>query len=211
MTTLGEWTATLRIADISYEGNFHVINDLIVPVILGQPFLQSESVTLDFGRRCAHLGRQQRTTIYWQEQAEMAPTSDVELPSMDKLSDQARALVCKFKDVFAKGPVQTVTKITTHKIRLKTDAIINRRCYPMSAEKQRLLYEQVEEMKRMGVLEPSSSPFSSPPVLVMRPGKSPRFCVDFRALNDITIDEASTLPRIPDTIKTWLTPEFSAC
>jgi hypothetical protein len=49
---------------------------------------------------------------------------------------------------------------------------------------------QVKNMLKKGVIEPTSSPWSAPAILV--PKKSPdgrpkyRFCVDYRALNKIT-------------------------
>lgn len=68
-------------------------------------------------------------------------------------------------------------------------------------EKKQILNEQVTEMLAAGVIEPSVSPYSFPPLIIETPNKKPRFCVDFRRLNEITESESSTLPKIPDTLK----------
>ncbi|KAI8506729.1 hypothetical protein Bbelb_151700 [Branchiostoma belcheri] len=50
------------------------------------------------------------------------------------------------------------------------------------------------------VIEPSTSPWASPVVIVTKKDGTPRFCVDFRKLNSVTVPDAHPLPRIDDTI-----------
>ncbi|GFV92956.1 hypothetical protein TNCV_1693491 [Trichonephila clavipes] len=57
-------------------------------------------------------------------------------------------------------------------------------------------------MKNNDVIEPSSSPWASPIVLVRKKDGSTRFCVDYRLLNDITKKDSYLLPRIDDTLDT---------
>lgn len=73
----------------------------------------------------------------------------------------------------------------------------------MPLHKTKILYRQVDEMRRVGVIEPSTSPYSSPPVLVTREGKEPRFCVDYRLLNEKTVSESSALPKIHEALKSF--------
>ena len=71
----------------------------------------------------------------------------------------------------------------------------------MSPEVKDIMYRQIDEMLSAGVIEPSSSSYSSPVVIDRKEGKKPRFCIDFKLINKITVDEPSVLPKIHDTIK----------
>lgn len=57
-------------------------------------------------------------------------------------------------------------------------------------------------MLERGVVEPSTSPWASPIVLVKKKDGSTRFCVDYRKLNDVTRKDAYPLPRIDATLDT---------
>jgi hypothetical protein len=62
---------------------------------------------------------------------------------------------------------------------------------------------QIENMLRKGVIEASSSPWSSPVILVPKKSldEKPkyRFCVDFRALNAVTQFHTYPLPVFEET------------
>ena len=64
-----------------------------------------------------------------------------------------------------------------------------------------------EMLPRQGV-RPSNSPCSSPVILVKKPGSGLRFCVDYRALNAITIKNRYPLPRIKETLNQLCKAKF---
>ena len=59
---------------------------------------------------------------------------------------------------------------------------------------------QLNKMQESGVIQPSSSPWASPVVLVKKKDGSHRFCVDYRELNSATKADTFPLPRIDDLL-----------
>ena len=66
------------------------------------------------------------------------------------------------------------------------------------------------EMSEKSVIQPSTSPWASPVVLVRKKEGSLRFCIDYRKINAATRKDAYPLPRIDDTLDTLSGSQWSA-
>jgi hypothetical protein len=63
------------------------------------------------------------------------------------------------------------------------------------------LQTQVSAFLKAGILEPSKSPYGAPVLFVPKPsGRGLRLCVDYTALNSITIKNRYPIPRIDDLL-----------
>jgi hypothetical protein len=60
--------------------------------------------------------------------------------------------------------------------------------------------KQVQELLDKGIIRPSSSPCGSPIVLIPKKHGTWMMCIEFRALNKITVKNHYPLPRIDDLL-----------
>jgi hypothetical protein len=58
--------------------------------------------------------------------------------------------------------------------------------------------EHIRELLEKGFIRPSSSPWGAPVIFVPKKDGTQRLCVDYRALNEVTIKNKYPLPRIDD-------------
>ena len=66
----------------------------------------------------------------------------------------------------------------------------------------------LDKMLAAGVIQPSTSPWSSAPVLIRKKGGTVRWCIDYRKLNDVTIKDTYPLPLINECLDTLSGTEF---
>jgi hypothetical protein len=60
------------------------------------------------------------------------------------------------------------------------------------------LKEHIKEQLEKGFIHPSSSPWGGPMIFVLKKDGTQRLCMDYRALNEVTIKNKYPLPRIDD-------------
>jgi hypothetical protein len=60
------------------------------------------------------------------------------------------------------------------------------------------LKKQIDELSEKGYIRLSTSPWAAPILFVEKKDGTRRICIDYRALNDVTIKNKYSLPRIED-------------
>ncbi|KAJ9526886.1 hypothetical protein QJQ45_017744 [Haematococcus lacustris] len=73
-----------------------------------------------------------------------------------------------------------------------------KRMYKLSPREEAEVKKQVAELLAKGLIEPSSSPYGAPILFVQKKDGSLRMCIDYRALNKLTVRDRYPLPRIDD-------------
>ena len=133
-----------------------------------------------------------------------SPTlSDIDLSESALSPEQQQellALLCDYSDLFAtNNGALGRTSVVKHTIHTEGHPIRQ----PVRRQPRALqddIDTEVEQMLQNGVIQPSSSPWSSPVVMVKKKDGSWRFCVDYRKLNSVTHRDAYPLPRIDSTL-----------
>lgn len=87
-----------------------------------------------------------------------------------------------------------------HEIQLQQYCPPNIGLYKMSVMENAEIKKQIQELFDKGVIIPITSPCRSPIFLVPKKDGTWSMCVDFRALNKITVNNCYPLPRIDDLL-----------
>ena len=118
------------------------------------------------------------------------------LPELRRL--ELAQLIQGFPDLFGDTPSRT--HLIEHDIDIGDAKPIKQRFYRVNAEKRKYLDAEVDYMLENGIAEPCSSSWSSPCLLVPKSDNTPRFCSDFRKVNNVTKPDSFPLPRMEDCV-----------
>mgnify|MGYP001546096517 CR=1 FL=1 len=115
--------------------------------------------------------------------------------------NQLKKALIRYQDVFAKSPEDMgLTDRVEHVIDTGDARPIRLPVRRQPIALQEIEKEEVEKMLKRNIIAPSNSPWSSPVTLVKKKDGSTRFCIDYRALNQITRSDSYPIPRIDDCL-----------
>jgi hypothetical protein len=75
---------------------------------------------------------------------------------------------------------------------------ISMRAYRVSGQELVELKKQIDELLEKCYIRPSTSPWAAPVLFVEKNDGTTRMCIDYRALNEVTVKNKYPLPRIED-------------
>jgi hypothetical protein len=111
-------------------------------------------------------------------------------------------MVSEFPNVFLKElPGMPPDRDIEFVIELMPDtAPIYKSPYRMATPKLAELKEHIKELLEKGFICPSSSLWGAPMIFVLKKDGTQRLCMDYRAMNEVTIKNKYPLPRIDDLL-----------
>ncbi|KAI4896830.1 hypothetical protein NFI96_026674, partial [Prochilodus magdalenae] len=90
------------------------------------------------------------------------------------------------------------TNVICHQILTTDEVPVRRKGYTIPIAKQQFLDKEIEAMLKEGIIEPSTSPWSAPVVLVPKKDGGTRLCIDYRALNAKTYLDGFPMPQVQE-------------
>jgi hypothetical protein len=109
-------------------------------------------------------------------------------------------VVLEFSDVFPKDlpGMPPEQKVEFAIVLIPGIALISIRAYRVSGLELVELKKQIDELSEKGCIRPSTSPWVAPVLFVEKKNNTRRMCINYRALNEVTIKNKYPLPRIED-------------
>lgn len=105
----------------------------------------------------------------------------------------------QYRDCFAQNTRELgKTNVTEMQIRLTSDEPVTYRPYRLSFAERETARNIIQDLLDNGIIRESSSPYSSPILLVSKKNGETRMCVDYRKLNAKTIKDRFPLPRVDE-------------
>lgn len=112
-----------------------------------------------------------------------------------------KPLLHTYTHLFSEPKTLPPTRHTDHTIPiLNSSNPVNVKPYRYPHFQKKEIENQIREMLAQGIIQPSSSAYSSLVLLVRKKGGTWRFCVDYRALNPITVKDRFPIPPIDELL-----------
>ena len=137
--------------------------------------------------------------IYNKEQKETWRDVDVNPELNAEQKRQVWELIEEYDDIFSDVP--TTTTLLKHQIKLTSDEPVYCKPYKLPLQLVELVAKEIQDLERRGWIEPSDAPYASPIVVVKKKITADiRLCVNYKRLNDITINDPMPMPEIDDIL-----------
>ena len=115
----------------------------------------------------------------------------------EKLQQDAKDMLKRNAQVFSKDDMDMGrTNLVKHHIKLTDPAPFKEAYRRIPPQMYDEVKAHIQEMLDLGAIRPSNSPWASAIVLVRKKDGRLRFCIDLRRLNNRTVKDAYSLPRI---------------
>ena len=128
---------------------------------------------------------------------------DEEDESKEELEKCAQEILSEYKDVFPEELPKCLPpkRDVDHRIELEQGTIPPYKgIYRMSPAELDEMRKQLDDLLSAGFIQPSRSPFGAPVLFVKKKDGSMRMCIDYRALNAVTVKNRYALPRVDELL-----------
>jgi hypothetical protein len=189
---------SFKIVGREFRANFVVLDSKGIDLILGMGWLSKVDAVIQCAKRSVLLTSPEGERFEFI--ATLPSAADCAVNQLKANSIEDIKVVCEYPDVF---PDDLPGMPPEHDIEFIIDLLagtapIAKRPYRMSVGELEELKKQLKELLDKQFIHPSSSPWGAPVIFVEKKDGTQRMCVDYRALNEVTIKNKYPLLRIED-------------
>ncbi|CAF1682305.1 unnamed protein product, partial [Adineta ricciae] len=138
-----------------------------------------------------------RERCYPDEIREQIRELTIHIPN-DEQRNQILNILWKYGNLFDLRKPSKINIVLKNAIDTGTHKPLYTPPYRKSNRDQEMLRGETQKLLKNDIIEHSTSPWSSPIILVQKKDGTTRFCVDYRRLNQITTKDGFPLPRMDD-------------
>jgi hypothetical protein len=185
----------IEIRGIAFPASLVVMGTQGLDVILGMNWLHKNQAIVSCDKRTVKLvspsGKEVVTKLYLPKLEEGACHH---LSVDDKESNliEAIRIVSEFPEELPGMPPERKVEFAIELI--PGTAPISKRAYQVSGPELVELKKQIDELLDKGYIRPSTSPWVAPVLFVEKKDGTKRMCIDYRALNEVTVKNKYPLP-----------------
>jgi hypothetical protein len=192
---------SVEIRGIVFPANLIVMGTQVIDAILGMNWLDKYQAIISCDKRIiklvSPLGEEVVAELVSPEPRK-GGYHQMAIDSKEADSLETIRVVSEFPDVFSKDlpGIPPERKVEFAIELLPGTAPISKRAYRVSRPELDELKKQIDELSEKGYIRPSTSPWAAPILFVEKKDGTRRMCIDYRALNEVTIKNKYPLPRI---------------
>jgi hypothetical protein len=195
----------LKIRGIDFVANLIVLELKGIDVIFGIDWLSKYKVLIDCAKKFVKMTTPEGKEMEFIVEPVVTVKGVANCVKVNQLNASQGSkvpVVNEFPDVFPEElPDMPPDRDIEFVIEMKpgTTPIYKTR-YRMATPELAELKEHIKELLEKEFIRPSSSPWGAPVIFVLKKDGTQRLCVDYRALNEVTVKNKYPLPRIDDLL-----------
>jgi hypothetical protein len=193
----------LKIRGVDFVANLIVLESKSIDVILGMDWLSKHNVLINCVEKSVKLTTPEGKEMEFVAEP-VVTTKGVyncsKVNQLDASQGSEVPVVNEFPHVFPKeSPGMPPDQDIEFVIELKPGTTpIYKTPYRMATPELAELKEHIKELLEKGFICPNSSPWRAPVIFVLKKDGTQRLCMDYHALNEVTVKNRYLLPRIDD-------------
>ncbi|UYV77733.1 K02A2.6-like [Cordylochernes scorpioides] len=184
--TCGSLQTKVRIDKLIKPVTLHVMKNFKYPLLIGLDVASLFNLLIDVRDK----------TIYTKFDGLQNP---ILVNHLEEIREhELKELLEHYRNVFSQHAIDLGKVAIQHKIITKSEQPISLRPYRRPLKEYEEIAEQVKELLEHKLIRISDSPWAFPVVMVPKKDGNKRMCIDYRRLNEITLDDRQPLPHIQD-------------